>query len=145
MPKIVVSTVIKAPLDQVWPVAGAFDRLDAWAAPIKSCALEGTAGADAAGATRRLEMRDGTPIVERQTARSDAGDYFYTYEIVSSPLPVADYESTVRARPITRSNETFIEWSAIFEPKGIDERTANRMVQSYYAACLGSLEQKFGG
>jgi uncharacterized protein YndB with AHSA1/START domain len=145
MARVFISTVVEAPVAKVWAVAGAFDKLDKWAAPIKSCKIEGPVPASKAGARRRLEMQDGTPIIEEQTARSDSGELFYTYAIRSSPLPVKGYISTVRVLPVTSADHTFVEWTGSFEPDGTDEKTAYGLVDSYYRSCLASLEKYFGG
>jgi hypothetical protein len=53
-------------------------------------------------------------IRERLLALSDY-DYSCTYEILESPMGVAQYVATLKLTPITDGGRTFAEWTAEFE------------------------------
>jgi hypothetical protein len=64
-------------------------------------------------------------IRERLLALSDY-DYSCSYEILESPMGVADYVATLKLTPVTDGNRCFAEWSAEFECAEGRERELTR-------------------
>jgi hypothetical protein len=65
----------------------------------------------------------------------------YTYTIVESPLPVADYVSTIK---VTGSGDaSIIEWSSTFNAKDAPDDKAREVITGIYRAGLESLKGKF--
>ena len=107
------SMVIDADISRVWQAVRAFDGVAAWNPGVASAALENGAPT-ATGTIRSLQIPDGTVFRETLLAHSDA-EYFYTYDILESPLPVERYVSTHRFLPITHSSQTLGIWESRFD------------------------------
>ena len=116
------SMIIDAPIDQVWRAVRAFDGVASWNPGVTAATLENGAPT-AVGTIRSLQIPDGTVFRETLLAHSDI-EYFYTYDILDSPLPVMGYVSTHRFIPITHSNQTLSIWESHFD---CDVDVANEM------------------
>src|ERR1700684_2855684 len=77
-----------ASADAVWARIGDFCGIAKWHPAIEKCVLS------ADGKERTLSLKGGGTIGEKQEKRDDAG-HSYTYSIVSGPLPVTNYMSTI--------------------------------------------------
>lgn len=108
------SAVIDAPVGRVWALIGDFDSMPDWQPAIMHSEIENGLPGTAIGCIRRTTQRDGTQIRAVQVARSDA-ETFYAYEILSAPIPIANYAGTLRLRPVTANERTYIEWSCRFD------------------------------
>ena len=69
---------------------------------------------------RTLTTVDGAVLVERRVQYSEEG-MSYSYEIVESPLPVADYESTLAV--MDSAGGSMITWSGEFAAEGAPDAT----------------------
>lgn len=107
------SMIIDAEIDRVWAAVRAFDGVVDWNPGVVAATLKNGA-ATATGTIRRLEIPDGTVFRETLLAHSDA-EYFYTYDIIESPLPVGTYISTHRFFPITHTGQTLGVWESHFD------------------------------
>ena len=107
------SMILNAPIDRVWAAVRAFDGVANWNPAVARAALERGIPTET-GALRTLSIVDGTVFRETLLAHSDL-EWFYTYDIVESPLPVSGYVSTHRFVPITHSNETLGIWESRFD------------------------------
>ena len=83
---------------------------------------------------RTLSLKGGGTIVEELMARDDAGRS-YTYPILESPLPVADYKSTIR---VLDEGGTVIAWNGTFAAKGAPDADAVAVIAGIYDAGLAS-------
>ncbi len=142
MVKIYQSAVIPAPVADVWQVAGDYARIYAFHPAVKSTKIEAGPAADQVGSVRLCTLEDGAQLLETQTARSDA-EHTYSYAITESPMPMKNYEGTVRLRPVTDGDTTFIEWSATFDPNPEVADELPGMVSGLVAAGLESLKARF--
>ena len=68
-------------------------------------------------------LKGGGTIVEEQIARDEAG-CSYTYAIIESPLPVANYESTIAVEQT--GGYALIVWTGKFAAKGAPDADADR-------------------
>ncbi|MEQ1819186.1 MAG: SRPBCC family protein [Terricaulis sp.] len=100
--------------------------------PGSACVQDG----EGIGALRTLTLEDGRQIVDRLEAQ---GPYFYSYSIVSSPLPVSAYKATMAATPIDATSSQ-LTWSGEFAPIGMSEREAIRFWESIYRMGVGLME-----
>jgi hypothetical protein len=66
-------------------------------------------------------------IRERLLALSDY-DYTCTYEILESPMGVANYVATLKLTPVTDGGRTFAEWSAEFDCAEGREHELNELI-----------------
>ena len=106
------SMIIDAEIHRVWGAVRAFDGVAAWNPGVTQADLE-TGSPTATGTIRNLQIPDETVYRETLLAHSDA-EWFYTYDIIESPLPVTDYVSTHRFIPITHSRQTLGIWESRF-------------------------------
>ena len=89
------------------------------------------------GAERTLTLEDGRQIVDRLDAQ---GDDFYTYSIVSGPLPVSAYTATMSVKPKDDQNCVFT-WSGTFEPQGITAEQATGLFETIYRSGIAMMEK----
>ena len=110
---VIRSAVIDAPIDRVWAVLRDFNSHHRWHPAVDASQMENNLNGDVVGGVRRFNLSDGAELRE-QLLRHDDRDHTFTYCILDSPLPLFDYVSTVRLKPVTDSNQTFWDWHAQF-------------------------------
>jgi hypothetical protein len=93
------------------------------------------------GMERKLTLPGGATIVEKLENKDDKS-YRYSYSITDSPLPVADYHSTIEVHE--EGKESVVEWMGRFEPKGTSAEDAQKAIQNIYEAGLQNLQKMFG-
>jgi len=123
---------LNAPMDQVWGLIGDFQGLANWHPAAESVAKEEIDGAE----HRRIALKGGGEILEKLL---DSGGGSYRYEIVESPLPVANYVSNLSAADF--EGKTLVTWGATFDgtADGADD-----VVAGIYEAGFGALAERFG-
>ena len=136
MADIKLSATLPTAADDIWQLIGSFNALPDWHPAVEKSDLED------GGKQRRLTLAGGGEIVERLEAHADE-DYTYTYSIVSSPLPVANYRSTVKIIP-KDDGTSEVQWLGSFEPIGA-ENDAVKTMQGIYQAGMDNLRKMFGG
>ena len=114
MIRVYVSSVIDAGAATVWSRIRDFNAMPQWHPGIADSRIENAEPADRVGCIRHFHTRDGGMIRERLLALSDY-DYTCVYEILESPMGVANYVATLKLSPITDGGRTFAEWSAEFD------------------------------
>ncbi len=126
---------IKAPPAKVWATIGDFCGIAQWHPAIASC----TPSVQGRAHLRTLALKGGGTIVERQVARNERA-MSYTYAIVSSPLPVDHYRSTIAVTP--SADGSTVSWSGSFVAKGADDAHATAAIQGIYDSGLAALAVK---
>ena len=122
------------PASELWALLGDFGDTGKWSGrPAAACVQEG----DGIGALRTLTLVDGGVIVDRLEAQ---GDYYYTYSIVSSPLPVSAYRATMAISPVDSSSSQ-LTWSGDFEPIGMSDAEAIIFWESIYRMGIAMMER----
>ncbi|MCE3247775.1 MAG: hypothetical protein K0R41_1600 [Geminicoccaceae bacterium] len=140
------SSVINAPIDQVWRRIRDYNGLPGWHPGVAKSEIEGREPANQPGCVRVLTLGNGAVIRERLLEMSDLGHH-YSYAILDSPLPVANYRATLRLRPISDGDRTFAEWSATFDPDPPEKRVeAEKMIgDGVFQGGFDALKEHFGG
>ena len=134
------SMVIDADIHNVWAVVRAFDGVVHWNPGVVGATLENGAPT-ATGTIRKLDIADGTVFRETLLAHSDA-DYFYTYDILESALPVTGYVSTHRFIPITHTGQTLGIWESRFECAASDAAEMEKIIgDAIYVGGMTGLNQ----
>lgn len=140
------SSVINAPIEQVWKRIRDFNAMADWHPGVARSEIEGSKPSDQVGCVRVLTLQDGGTIREQLLEISDLGHH-YSYSILEGPLPVANYRATLRLRRISDGNRTFVDWSASFDPdppekqKEAEDFVSNGVFQGGFNA----LKKHFGG
>ena len=129
------SVDIKAPPAKVWAAIGDFCGISQWHPAIAAC----TPSMDGQKHLRTLDLKGGGQIVERQVSRREK-KMEYTYAIVSGPLPVAHYRSTIKVTP--SADGSTVTWSGTFSAKGADDAKATAAIQGIYDSGLDALATK---
>jgi len=113
--KIIVnrSAVINAPIERVWAVLRDFNSHRRWHPVVARSQMENELDGDVVGGVRKCSLADGAELREQLLHHSDR-DYTFTYSILDSSLPLLNYVSTVRLKPVTDGNLTFWDWCAQF-------------------------------
>lgn len=119
---------------QAWAAIGDFCAIGGWHPAVEACVL----GEKNGKTMRTLSLKGGGEIVEELVER-DEDDRSYTYRIIESPLPVANYESTIE---VEDEGGTTIVWSGEFDAKGAPDADAVAVIAGIYQAGLDSLVAK---
>lgn len=124
MPRVYVSSVIDVPAARVWERVRDFNGLPRWHPLIRDSRIENSEPSDKIGCVRDFHLQNGDRIRERLLGLSDY-DFFCTYAILESPMPLTDYVATLRLTPVTDGDRCFAEWTAEFD---CDEAEAEALV-----------------
>lgn len=144
MTKVFRSTVVNAPIDDVWEHIRDFNALPAWVPSIGASQIEDGHDSSTVGCIRSLTLAgDGGTVRERLLTLCDA-NRLCTYSILEAPLPVENYVATLRLLPVSDGDRTYAEWTAEFDTEQVD---AMRDVigNAVFMAGLNTLKEKFGG
>jgi hypothetical protein len=143
MIKVYRSAIINANADKVWKLVRDFNALPKWHPAIASSEIEDGLSADRIGCVRRFTRRsDGGMLREQLLSLADDTRSF-TYNILVSPMPVANYMASMRFTPITRDNRTFAEWWAVFDvTSGPPETTAADIGDNVFVAGFAAIEKQ---
>ncbi len=127
------ATPVNAPPEKVWATIGGFCGIGGWHPLIAQCALSTQGGKP----IRTLTLKGGGTIVEQELGRDDAR-MAYSYAILESPLPVANYTSTIQVEP-SGSSGSKVTWTGVFQPKGASEAEAKTVIDGIYVKGLAGI------
>ena len=108
MTAVSMSTKYGVSAKKLWDMIGGFHAISDWHPAIEKCDIE----EDGNVTLRRLHLVGGGEIVER-LEQSDDDERSYSYSIISSPLPLSNYNSTIRVlegddgNPVPATSEGF--------------------------------------
>ena len=85
-----------------------------------------------------VKFNRGGTIVEHLVHWSDKM-HSYTYKIVSSPLPVEHYVSTIHVSPAKSGSGSVISWRGHYSAKGASDADAKKAIDGVYDAGLTAL------
>lgn len=144
MAKVYISSILQAPVPQVWAIVRDFNGLAGWTPFVADSRIEQNHPADKIGCIRNFTLKDGGKIRERLLSLSDF-DFSQTYAILESPMGVENYVATLKLIPVTDGNLTFAEWSADFDCAPAREAELVRHIgQNVFQAAFRSLQGKLG-
>lgn len=119
----------------VWAAIGDFCGIEAWHPAVATCTLSEADGVR----VRTLGLEGGGEIVEKEVARDEAA-MSYTYAIVTSPLPVADYVSTLSVAPEGAGSK--ITWTGSFNAAGASDADAEAAIAGIYTAGIEGIASR---
>jgi hypothetical protein len=114
MAKVCISSVVDAPVEDVWAKVRDFNALPEWHPAIATSRIEGGGPSDQVGCVRNFALKGGGTIREKLLALDDVR-HSCTYSILESPMPVENYVAKLRLLPVTDGNWTYAEWTAEFD------------------------------
>ena len=129
------TATIAAPPATVWKTIGGFCGIGDWHPVVEKCTLSDKGGKK----HRTLSLKGGGTILEEEQARDDKA-MSYTYTIVESPLPVADYSSTIAVAKDGAGSK--VTWTGHFKAKGAPDAKAQEVIGGVYDAGLKGISEK---
>jgi hypothetical protein len=145
MPKGFASTVIDAPIDEVWARVRDFNGLPDWHPGIAKSEIEGGKPSDQIGCVRSFYLGDGGHIRETLLAFSDH-ERSFTYDMQKGPMAWWNYVATMRLRPVTDGSRTYVEWSAEFDAKPEDvDGLVDLVTNGVFQGGFDALKAHFNG
>lgn len=124
--KVMRSVILDAPINKVWGAVRRFDGVAKWNPGVTAAVME-SGSATEIGSIRKLNIVDGSVFRETLLAHSDI-EYFYTYDILESPLPCSNYVSTHRFIEITDGDRTLGIWEGEFNCNQADSEQLETVV-----------------
>jgi hypothetical protein len=145
MARVYISSVIDAPVARVWDRVRDFNALPRWHPAIRDSRIENGEPPDRVGCVRDFHLQNGDRIREKLLGLSDF-DYFCTYAILDSPMPLTGYVATLRLTPVTDGDRTFAEWTAEFDcaPEAEGDLVAG-IGQNVFQAGFNALKRQMAG
>jgi hypothetical protein len=114
MARVYVSAVMDIPIAESWGVLRDFNALPVYHPFFSKSEIEGGKPSDQIGCVRNFYTHEGGHIREELLTLSDR-EYTCCYKILEATLPVQNYVSEMRLKPITEGNKTFGEWWAEYD------------------------------
>jgi NADPH:quinone reductase-like Zn-dependent oxidoreductase len=140
------STVINAPIDDVWQLLRDFNAHYRWHPAVAESNIENGQYPDQIGCVRRFKLQEdsGTELREQLLSLSDFHHRF-VYCILQAPLPLYGYLATLSLKPVTDGDHTFWEWFSSFTtPVGQEEQLIRLVGEQIYQAGFDAVKQYFG-
>lgn len=132
-------TMLNASASDVWAHIGEFGGLHSWHPAVTGTELTG--GGSDVGDMRVLTLGDGAKITEKLLNHNN-DSMSYSYAILESPLPVANYESTIKIES-TGDASCKVIWSSTFDAKDAMDIEAIGTIDGVYTAGLDALAAEF--
>ena len=80
------------------------------------------------------------PTVREQLKAIDEADRAIHYTVIDgNPMPVRDYQATMKVVDLG-GGRSRLEWSSTWEPEGVSEADALKVVEAMYAGVLGAMQ-----
>lgn len=135
------STIVDAPVEDVWNLLRDFNGHERWHPAVSRSGIEDGHPPDMVGAVRDFRLADGSRIREQLLSLSDR-DRSFEYCILEAPLPLINYVARVRLKPVTDGNRTFWEWRSQFDPPAHErDRLARLVAEDIYEAGFRAIKQ----
>jgi len=131
--------VINTDAKTLWATVGGFGTLHTWHPGVASTALTGNG--TTVGDKRELTLGDGAKVFETLEGLDDA-KMTQSYTITQSPLPVANYHSTISVSAAGDGKANF-KWTSTFEAAGAPDADAMNAVGGIYQGGIDALNAKF--
>ncbi len=116
-----------------WAIVGGFQSLDRWHPAAISSESTGT-GLDK-GDIRILTLGDNSTVIE-VLENYDNDSMTYSYKIIDSPLPIANYVSQIQVKEYGRRGKAKVIWSSSFDAVGVSDEEAAEIMSGVYVAGL---------
>jgi hypothetical protein len=143
MPQVHTSTVVGAPVGEVWALLRDFGAISDWHPALPPCRIE-DGPADRVGCTRVFPMAGNHR--EYLVSLDDYGRTIaFSFADGAGGLAVRNYLSTMTVRPVTTGNQAYVEWCSRFDCDAPDEdQVISQISGGVLVPGLKALEQRFG-
>jgi uncharacterized protein YndB with AHSA1/START domain len=137
------SSVIDAPIEQVWARIRDFNGLPSWHPRMVESEIEDGKQSTDIGAVRKFKVASGATIREKLIAFSDA-DHLTTYSIIEHPAPISNHTATLRLHRVTDGDRTFAVWTSKFDaPADKGDEIAKGMAANVFQGGFDALKSHF--
>ncbi len=134
------STVIEAPIHEVWQILRDFNSHSDWHPAIADSQIDDNRPADAVSAVRTFHLQDGAELKEQLLSLSDK-DYCLRYCLTETPVPLQNYVAEVSLKPVTDTDSTFWQWQSKFEtPAGQEQELKTLVEEQIYQAGFNAIK-----
>lgn len=145
MASVSVSTVIDAPVNEVWARIRNFNGLPDWHPRMVESEIEDGKRATDIGCVRKFKVASGATIREKLLAFSD-DDHLTTYSIIEHPAPISNHTSTLKLERVTDGDRTYAVWTAEFDaPADKADDVAKGMGENVFQGGFNALKAHFSG
>ena len=138
MTTVSMSIKINTSAEKLWALVSDFNGLSKFVAAVTKSTIEGSG----VGALRTLTLPDGSQVVEKLESLDEQAKSL-SYSMVSGPMPVENYISFMKVLEISE-NQSELEWSSNFGPKGVPEAEAKDAIEGVYSLGFEGLKNLFG-
>ena len=128
------SVTVKGSPWWVWLDIGGFCDISDWHPAIADCDKGRKDGA----VWRTLSVKGGGTILEKRTEKTATS---YSYDMLDTPLPVADYHATFKVTP-AEGGGTTVDWIAHFHAKGASDAEAAAVMVGIFEAGLNKIAEE---
>jgi hypothetical protein len=144
MVKVVKSTVLDAPVEEVWELLRDFNGHDEWHPAVADSVIDKGQPSDRVGCVRRFHLVDGSELREQLLTLSDA-DMAFSYCLLETPVPLLNYVAHVRLAPVTDGDQTFWHWESRFDtPKGRETELHDMVAENIYQGGFDAIRAHMG-
>jgi polyketide cyclase/dehydrase/lipid transport protein len=134
------STVFEQPADAVWRVIRDFNNYPVWVDGAGTSHIEDGKTGESVGAIRNVLYKD-MRRRQRLLALSDT-ERAQTYEFAGdTPLPVQNFQATIRVTPVVDGDRAFVEWWATFDCESATREERVTFFRDAFGGWLGSLRR----
>jgi NADPH:quinone reductase len=139
------STIVDAPIAQVWSMLRDFNGYDTWHPVVSRSRIEGGFPSNMIGAVRDFQLTDGSRVREQLLWLSDA-EHSFEYCILNAPLPLLGYVARVKLLAVTDGEQTYWEWRATFKTPPARQKSLAKLVgEDIYEAGFRAIKQLLKG
>jgi len=136
MCQVSLSARIKAPAGEVWQTVKDFENPGKYLSAVSECRMEGAG----VGAVRSVNLQNGGYGVEKMV-HLDEENRTISYTLIDSSLPLSGYIAVMHVRDLGE-HHCVLEWSSVFEPKGISDEEALEFIEKFYAGGFEGMKQR---
>jgi len=141
MPRVYVSAVMDVAIEEAWSVLRNFNDLPVYHRFFKDSFIEDDWPADRIGCVRNFRTKEGDDYIREKLLSLSDRDHVCCYTIIEASIPLWNYVSEMRLRPITESQQTFGEWWAEFDaPPDQETDLIGRVTDTFRFAFEGAAE-----
>lgn len=141
MATVSVSSVVDAPIQDVWKKVRDFNGMPGWHPAIANSYIEGGLRSDVVGCIRNFNLTSGGNLREQLTSLSD-DCHSFTYKILDGPMPVSNYVASLELRRVSDTDRTYGEWTAEFIVSGDHEQEMVDLVSGVFQLGFDSLQKQ---
>jgi hypothetical protein len=145
MAKAYSSTIVDAPVEAAWEIVRDFNGLPDWNPGVADSEIEDGLDADVVGCVRSFHLGDGTHVRERLLSLDDSR-YSFSYNFEKPAFPVENYIAGMQLMPVTKTDQTFVQWWATFDERPEDAGKFVEIIsRDVFGAGLAALAAKAQG